>query len=243
MKTRLLLLACALAPALALAEGPPESPAAAPPADPATAAPAEPPAAAPTPAVAPPAPAAPSAAEALPIPPPPPPETAPYPKLGFAIGAGFPQAATLSLLVRPLPWLRLSAGPSYDYVGWGYHGGLVLSPIRWAISPTLGLEGGRFFEVDGNRYVTTTDAGLKPLLAKVELQYVAATLGLEIGSQRGFCFVLRTGLSWLQVASHGTGQFTSNGGVAGANDAVITVSRPTVRASVPTVQLAFQYFL
>ena len=147
------------------------------------------------------------------------------------------------LLYRPLPWLRLSAGPAWDYAGWGLSGGVVLSPIRWAISPTLGVEAGRFFEVDGNRYARSADAGVQPLLRRINFQYVATTLGLELGSQRGFVFALRAGLTWLQLDSRGTGTFTSSGGTAGANDAIITVTRPAVRGTAPTVQLAFQYFI
>jgi hypothetical protein len=196
MRHRLLLLACALAPALALAE------------DPAA---------------------------------PPPPE-APYPKLGVAFGAGVPQAATLDLLYRPLPWLRLSAGPTWDYVGWGLHAGAVWSPVRWTVSPTLGVEAGRLFEADLNKF-TSADPGLQPLLQRVEVQYVATTLGLELGSQRGFSFALRVGMVWLEATTHGTGQLTGTGGVNGQNEAVVTVTSPVIRASAPTAQLVFQYFL
>jgi hypothetical protein len=233
MTRSLLVLACALVPALALAvDAPPSAPA------PSAAAS---PAAAPAfgPAEVPPA----GVAEALPVPPPPPPAVAPYPKLGFALGVGAPHAATLDVLYRPLPWLRLSAGPSWAYVGWGLHGGVVLSPIRWAISPTLGLEAGRFFRVDANKYFTSADPGMKPLLSQVQLEYLAATIGLEFGSQRGFSFSLRAGLAWLQVDARGTGTFASTGGTPGANDAVVTVTDPAIRGTTPTVQLAFQYFL
>jgi hypothetical protein len=253
MPTRLLLLAFALAPALVLADDAPPSaapppevaapvaPAAAEPGVPDAPSPSTPPRQDEATAVTPPAAAL--ATEPLPAPPPPPPPAAPFPRFGFAIGAGFPQAASLDFLFRPLPWLRLSAGPSWDYVGWGLHGGVVLSPIRWAISPTLGVEGGRFFELDVNKFAKSVDAELQPLIRRVQVQYVATTLGLEFGSQRGFAFSLRAGLAWLQVDSHGTGQFTGSGGTAGQNDAVITVTNPTFRGTVPTVQLAFQYFL
>jgi hypothetical protein len=233
MTRRQLFLACALVPALALADDPPTAPAPSEAAAP-TVAPA------PAPAEVPPAVVA---TESLPVPPPPPPAVAPYPKLGFALGVGVPHAATLDVLYRPLPWLRLSAGPSWAYVGWGLHGGVVLSPIRWAISPTIGLEAGRFFRVDANKYFTSADPGMKPLLSQVQLEYLAATIGLEFGSQRGFSFSLRAGLAWLQVDARGTGTFASNGGTPGASDAVVTVTDPAIRGSTPTVQLAFQYFL
>jgi len=253
----LLLLALALAPALALAEEPAEaappatspttapttaqesSPTTAQAAAPATATAAEP---APAPDATPVAAGEPEPAAPLPVPPPPPPAEAPYPRLGVALGIGVPQAATLDLLYRPLPWLRLSAGPTWAYVGWGLHGGAVLSPFRWPVSPTLGVEVGRLFETDINRYVSA-DAGLQPLLQRVDMQYVATTLGLEFGSQRGFAFAFRFGLVWLEASTHGTGQLTDTGGVNGQNEAIVTVTSPVIRASAPTVQLVFQYFI
>jgi hypothetical protein len=174
--------------------------------------------------------------------PPPPPGEVHAPRLGVGVGVGVPQAASLDLLYRPVPWLRLSAGPSWDYVGWGLHGGAVFSPVRWAVTPTLGIEVGRIFEADLNK-VLSVDAGLQPLLERVQAQYLAATLGLEIGSQRGFALSLRLGLAWLKVDTHGSGQLTGSGGIAGQNDALVTVTSPTLRASTPTVQLGLQYYL
>lgn len=227
MKRRLLLLACALAPALALAEEP-----VAPPGDAATEAVSGTAA----------APLATEPAAPLPAPPAPPPPEAPYPRFGVALGLGVPQAVTLDMLYRPIPWIRLSAGPTWDYVGWGMHGGAVLSPIRWAVSPTLGVEVGRLFEADLNKFADV-DPGLQPLLQRVDLQYVATTLGLEFGSQRGFSCALRIGMVWLEASTHGTGQLTESGGVNGQNDAIVTVTSPTIRASAPTAQLVFQYFI
>jgi N6-adenosine-specific RNA methylase IME4 len=75
--------------------------------------------------------------------------------------------------------------------------------------------------------------------------YAAALLGFEFGSQRGFSFDLKVGLTWLKVDSKGTGTFTGSGGTIGAgttNEATIKVTNPTLRATAPTVQLGFQYF-
>ena len=196
---------------------------------------------------APPAPAPEAAAaEELPAPPPPPPATAPYPRWGLFLGAGVPQGGTLSLIYRPVPLVRLHAGPSWGYLKFGYHGGVTLTPIRWAISPTLGFEAGRYASINVASAVKETDASVAPLLRNVNVTYAAALLGFEFGSQRGFTFDLRVGLTWLKVDSKGTGTFTGSGGtVSGGtttNDATIKVTNPTLRASAPTVQLGFQYF-
>jgi len=185
-------------------------------------------------------------ADELPPPPPPPPASAPYPRWGLFLGAGFPQATTLSLIYRPVPLVRLHAGPSWDYLGFGLHGGVTLTPIRWAISPTFGFEAGRFSSFDVTKVARNPDPNVRPLLRDVSLTYAAALLGVEFGSQRGLAFDLRVGLTWLKVQSKGTGTFTGSGGTVGAggttNDATIVVTNPIVRGTAPTVQLGLQYF-
>jgi len=192
------------------------------------------------------APAAAPAVEDLPIPPPPPPAAAPYPRWGLFLGAGVPQGATLSLIYRPVPLVRLHAGPSWGYLKFGYHGGVTLTPIRWVISPTLGVEAGRYTSINVASAITDADPSVDPLLKNVNVTYAAALLGFEFGSQRGFSFDLKLGLTWLKVDSKGTGTFTGSGGTVNGggttNDATIKVTNPTLRASAPTVQLGFQYF-
>lgn len=189
---------------------------------------------------------APPLVEELPLPPPPPPAVAPYPRWGFFLGVGVPQASTLSLIFRPVPYLRLHAGPSWDYLGFGYHGGVTLAPIRWAISPTLQFEAGRLPSFDVTKVVKDADAGVQDLMRDVSITYAAALLAFELGSQRGFCFDVKVGYTWVRIDSKGQGTFTGSGGTVGTggstNDATITVTDPTLRATGPTVQLGFQYF-
>jgi hypothetical protein len=257
---RVLPLLAALVPCVALAAAEPTAPAEPAPQAAAEAArpdaaeavpaaiPAPDPAAAAAPAVAAPADADTDAdAEGLPLPPPPPPAAAPYPRWGLFLGAGVPQAATLSLVYRPVPLVRLHAGPSWGYLKLGFHGGVTVTPIRWAVSPTLGFEAGRFSSIDVTRVVKDADPDVDPLLRNVNVTYAAALVGVEFGSQRGFAFDLRLGLTWLKVDSRGTGTFTGSGGTIGAggtttNEATIKVTNPTLRASAPTVQLGVQYF-
>ncbi|MBK9518100.1 MAG: hypothetical protein IPO09_12240 [Anaeromyxobacter sp.] len=182
------------------------------------------------------------AAATLPVPPAPPAAEAPYPQWGFDVGVGVPQGAQVSVLYRPLPWVRLGLGPSWDYAGWGVHGGATLTPLRWAVSPTLGVEAGRFFRLDVTRFASGVSAETSPLLERIQVQYLAALLGLEFGSQRGFAFALRLGLTWIEADSDGTGSFTGTGGTNGSNSAEVTVTDPTFRVAAPTLQLAFQYF-
>lgn len=236
MGHRLLFLACALAPALALAEGAATST----PTPTATATATENPTTTGGAMASEPAADVPPPSD-LPAPPPAPSE-APYPRFGFSVGGGVPQAATADFLFRPRPWLRLAAGPSWDYVGWGIHGGASVAPFRGFVTPTLGVEAGWLFDADLNK-ITSVDPDLQPLLRQVGLTYLSATAGLELGSQRGFAFSIRAGLAWFQGTMSGTGTLQGTGGISGQNDAVVTVTNPRIRASTPTVQLAVQYFL
>ena len=240
MRVLSLLLALVPCAALAAQDGPEAPPA---PPSPSVEAPA--PEAAPPAAPAAEAPAAP-AVEDLPLPPPPPPAAAPYPRWGLFLGGGVPQGATLSLIYRPVPLVRLHAGPSWGYLKFGYHGGLTLTPIRWAISPTLGVEAGRYTSINVASAFKDADASVDPLLRNVNVTYAAALLGFEFGSQRGLSFDLKLGLTWLKVDSKGTGTFAGSGGTVNGggttNDATIKVTNPTLRASAPTVQLGFKYF-
>ena len=181
------------------------------------------------------------AADPLPPPPLPPPADAPYPRFGVFLGAGVPQAVQLSLVWRPVPLLRLHAGPSWDYLGFGLHGGLTLTPIRWAVSPTFGVEAGQFSTFDVTKVVSSISADVRPLLRRVSVRYAAALLGVELGSPRGFSFVLRAGLAYLEIDSRGSATL-DGGGVSGGNTARIVVTDPKLRGTAPTAQLGFQYF-
>ena len=188
--------------------------------------------------------AAAATAELLPPPPPPPPEDEPYPHWGVFLGAGVPQAAQISIVYRPVPLIRIDAGPSYDYLGFGVHAGVTLTPIRWAITPTLGGEVGQFSTFDVTKIATSVDAKVAPLLKRVSVRYAAALLGFEIGSQRGFNFVLRVGLTYLEIDSRGSATFDGIGITTGSTQSTgsAVVTDPKIRGTAPTAQLGFQYF-
>lgn len=180
-------------------------------------------------------PAAARAEENLP-PPPAPGESAlaPSPRsptLGLAFDVGVPEGGALSVAYRPWRPLRLWAGPAWNYLGWGLQGGVAVLPWHWAVSPALSLEGGHYFGANVTHVFKNVPEDAKPLLRSVGYDYVAGHLGVEFGSQRGFTFSLRLGLSYLRAAAKGTSQGTD-----------VTFRDPTLRATLPSVKLGFQYF-
>ena len=161
------------------------------------------------------------------------------PRFGVAIGGGFPEFATLSVLYRPFRFLRLSAGPTWDYAAWGGNVGVTLVPVNWWITPLLGLEAGHYLRSDYSKLVHgggADAAQMRPLLRHVDYSYTAADLGLEIGSPRGFAFTLKLGLSWVWITANGTGTKTSDGGTT------MSLTNPALRATLPSAKLGFQYW-
>lgn len=161
----------------------------------------------------------------------------PLPRWGLSLGAGFPDFATASLVFRPLTPVRVHAGPSWNSFGWGLQGGVTVVPWSFVLAPLASVEAGRFFGSDVSFLAKGKDgAGTKPLLRDVVYSYAAADVGVEIGSQRRFCFTFKVGLSYVSVAAHGTATRTTDGGT------VVQISNPALNATLPSAKLGFQYW-
>lgn len=161
------------------------------------------------------------------------------PRLGVSAGGGFPDLVNANVLFRPLPWLRLYAGPSWSYVSWGVQGGVVLAPWNAFVTPTLSLQAGKLFGADLRRYVRSESQSaqnLKALLGDVSFEYLAGDLGLELGSPRGLAFFLRLGLSFAAIDGKGTTTRTSSDGTR------VTLRDPSLRAWMPSAKLGVQYW-
>jgi opacity protein-like surface antigen len=125
---------------------------------------------------------------------------------GLALDAGVPDFAGVSLLVRPLRFLRLHAGVRHDVAAYGFRGGISIQP-HWFIAPSLGLEFGRFFEADAAaklRAVTTVPAQYQAGLQHFGYNFASATAGLEIGNPDGLSFFVRAGVSRVMFTSRDT---------------------------------------
>ncbi len=162
--------------------------------------------------------------------------------IGLGIDAGAPGGAGLTLLVRPLWWLRLNAGAAYNVGGFGYRGGITLSPGQWAITPTLNLDAGQYLSGDVNKFVTVSDANARALLARTTYTFATAQLGLEFGSQRWFSFYLRGGLTYVISTLSGTDLTALAQGNLGAGTTA-TMGDAKFSALVPCASLGFNIFV
>lgn len=162
-----------------------------------------------------------------------------YPKLGVAIGGGFPDLASASLLFRPISHVRFFAGPMWGYVGWGVQGGVVLVPWNAWIAPTISLEGGKLFRSDVTFLAKDKGGvpeGIEPLLRNIDYQYAAVDLGLELGSPRGLASYVRVGLSYVSLKANGTATYTSDTG------SKVSLSDPSFHGTLPSVKFGLQYW-
>lgn len=161
------------------------------------------------------------------------------PQFGLSAAAGVPDGLVLSGLYRPVDFLRLSAGGSWNYFGYGVQGGVGLVPFQWPIAPTFNLEVGHYFDSD-MRWVASRNAELNPLLEKVGYSYANAQLGIEVGSSRRFVFFVRAGLSYFWTTIHGVNTYTTT---SGSQTATVRIADPQLRATMPSLKLGFLFYL
>jgi hypothetical protein len=191
-------------------------------------------------AVSPAPPAAAAEPAVTPAPPPPPPLEARLPKLGLRIGAGFPDGVTADVVYRPLPYLRLQAGPAWNYLAFGLQAGVAVTPFRWAVSPVLEASYGHFFGADLNKVFKNVPTEVQPLMKDFGYDYFNGLVGIEFGSPRGLTFSVGLGLSYLWSDVKGTATVVRNPGTA--SEATVTVANPSLRAVTPSLRLGLLFY-
>lgn len=155
------------------------------------------------------------------------------PWLGIRLDAGVPDGASAGLVLRPLPWLRLSGAATSNLAGFGYRGGVEIVPFDSWISPSLSVDLGRYEKVDVRGAVSEFVDDFQDFPeGRLSYTYANAHVGLELGS-RWFSFFLRGGYSVIdaevEVRELGSG---------------LRLSSPvTARILTPTAKLGFTAYL
>jgi len=126
----------------------------------------------------------------------------------------------------------------YSGVGYGVKGGLQLSPA-WVFAPALELEGGWAPRADLSLLAGkgSVAKNLKPVLAHASYWFASALVGFDLGSPRGLSFMLRGGLSHLDVHAGGTATVPGSGSTS-----TVELGNATVRATIPCAKLGLQYW-
>jgi hypothetical protein len=160
--------------------------------------------------------------------------------LGVSLDAGVPDGAGVSLVVRPLRWLRLHLGATTTTFSTGVRGGLALVPFHFWITPSLNLDAGYLPEGDANLLVRTFGGDPSfgtPALEKVSYAYANAHVGLEVGSPRRFSFFVRGGLSYVDGALGGFQALLQQA------DPTMQSSQLRVRGTVPSAKVGFLLYI
>jgi hypothetical protein len=154
------------------------------------------------------------------------------------LDGGFPDGLAASLLVRPVWFLRLHAGGTYNFLGPGLRAGATAVPFHFPIVPTLSAEYGHAFDADAGALASkfgTLGPAEKVLLKRVGYDYLSLQLGIETGSQRRFAWFFRAGIGWVWTHVRGlaaAAQAENPGSSFEAAD-------PRIRVAVPTVTTGF----
>jgi hypothetical protein len=169
--------------------------------------------------------------------------------VGLGFDGGAPGGGGVTLLVRPLWWLRLNGGLAYNVAGFGYRGGITLAPGQWAITPTLNLVAGHYMSGDANKFITVTDPNptianaQRALLAQTAYTFATAQLGLEFGSQRRFVFYLRGGLAYFESTLSGAALTSWSNAVLNDPSTVLKIPDTKVTSIAPCASMGFNIFI
>jgi len=167
---------------------------------------------------------------------------APEPRrFGLLLDVGAPHGVGVSAVLRPLPWLRLQAGPTTNTLSFGVRGGVSLLPMQTFIAPSLNAEVGHYF---GSDYKDVVDwLGASPSRAAagirdVTYDYVSGSIGLEVGAASRCNLFLHLGLSYVALGVDDASALLQDA----TDDPDVTARNLTVRATIPSVKLGFIFY-
>lgn len=159
-------------------------------------------------------------------------------RFGVLLDAGAPHGVGLSAVLRPLPWLRLQAGPTTNTLSFGLRGGVSLLPLQTFIAPSLNVEAGHYFGSDYSDVVDwlgATPSRSAAAIRDVTYDYVSGSVGLEVGSASRFNFFLHLGLSYVAMNVDDASALLQDA----TDDPTVTARNLSVRATIPSVKVGF----
>jgi hypothetical protein len=159
-------------------------------------------------------------------------------RFGVLLDAGAPHGVGVSAVLRPLPWLRLQAGPTTNTLSFGLRGGVSLLPFQTFVAPSLNAEAGHYFGSDYNDVVDwlgSSPSAAAAAIRDVTYDYVGGSVGLEIGSASRFNFFLHLGLSYVALKVDDASALIQDA----TDDPSVTARNLSVRATIPSVKVGF----
>jgi hypothetical protein len=162
-------------------------------------------------------------------------------KLGVLLDVGAPHGVGVSAVLRPLPWLRLQAGPTTNTLSFGLRGGLSVLPLQTFVAPSINAEAGHYFGSDYNdvlKWLGHTPGSQTAGIRDIAYDYVGGSLGLEVGTNSRFNFFLHLGLSYVALNVPDPTPLLQDA----TNDTTVTSGPLHVRATIPSVKLGFIFY-
>lgn len=165
--------------------------------------------------------------------------------LGLTLDAGVPDGAGASIVVRPLPRVRLSGGITHNAVSAGARAGINLSARRGWCSPVLSFDIGRYAEGDANPLVQKVSGDptfSSPMLERVGYSYGNAHVGLEFGHTRA-TFYIHAGVSYVTGNIHGLSEAASSSMDSGGDTTVSFSSDPRFDVATVSARIGLVLYL
>lgn len=148
--------------------------------------------------------------------------------LGISLSAGVPDGMGLDVVIRPVQWVRLAGGGTYNLFSPGLRGGVTVLPFKRILG--VAFEGGHYFDGNiNNRFGTNS-----PALDAVGYTYLNFQGGLDLGRKYVTVF-LHAGESYIYGRIHNLNQQFNN-------QATFT-SDPTVRAWIPSAKVGLIFWI
>jgi hypothetical protein len=164
------------------------------------------------------------------------------PRFGLMADVGAPDGLAVAGVFRPLDWLRFNAGLLTNTVGVGVRAGASWVPLRAAITPSLNLDIGRYFNGDYSKLVDRfggDPAGAVDAIGDVGYTFWTASVGLELGNPQSFSFFLRAGYARWFFSDVPVEQFLQDE----TGDTRISARPVSVDAGSPAVKLGVILYL
>jgi hypothetical protein len=165
---------------------------------------------------------------------------------GARVDVGLPEGISASLMVTPVPFMRVHLGGTSNGLGAGFRGGATFGPFNWMIRPTVGLDASYTFggkaawlagALGGALGSSEGSGGLNQVLDRVTIGAVSGHLGLEAGKSR-VAFFIQAGISYLDISP--VSLDLGNDAGVGAAGSKVSVG---FRAVIPSGRLGLMIFL
>lgn len=164
------------------------------------------------------------------------------PAVGVMADVGLPDGAGASLVYRPMKWLRVTGGGTYNMISSGLRAGASLLPFGWG--PSLTVEGGHYFDGDANglvRKFAGSSYQSNAVLERVGYDYANAHLGLDLGYRR-VTFFIHGGMSFIRASVHNIDQAIQSD-PSSSGTTVAIKQDPIIRAFTPSAKLGLIVYL